>query len=94
MEVVGRGERLADDARSDQLTVALDELSIRLFGKQHLRESRDNEWIHDTQKYGCDERHQCSDDEIASDVHASLIAVMMMSMILMPMNGTITPPTP
>ena len=86
------------------LPFSLDQLTVGLVGKRHLRDAGDRQRIDDAEDHRGDDRHQHGGDEIASDVHdvsdarlrhyASPSAVITTSMALMPMNGTMTPPTP
>ena len=58
VEVARRGERLADDARPDDLPIALDQLAVSLVGEQDLGEAGHHERIDKPEQYGRDHRHQ------------------------------------
>jgi len=91
VEVARCGEGLADDARADELTVLSDELAVRLVLEEHLSDPGDDEWIDEAEDNGGDDCVENGGDEIArrmvSFLQARWMAVMMMSMSLMPRNG-------
>ena len=58
VEVARRGERLADDARADDLAVALDQLAVGLVREQHLRQAGDDERIDEAQQHRGHHGHQ------------------------------------
>src|SRR5579864_1884248 len=96
MEILGSGERLADNARTDGLSVAIADLAIRFVFEQDLRYRGDHERINHTQQdRGSDGHKKCSDEMfLHKNPQARCTAVISMSMSLMPTKGAINPPTP
>src|SRR5262249_39705522 len=96
VEVAGVGESLPDDLGPDDVSAPLAQLAVGLVAEQRLRESRDDERIDEAEEHRRHDGHQEGNDEIPGDSHvyASLSAVMTTSMILMPTNGAMMPPTP
>src|SRR5215472_1636061 len=102
MKVTWPGERLGNDARAYVDSVAIDELSVSLV-RPDVRQTCNNQRIAETQQNRGGEGHEDCGDEIFfhrfwrianCSLHASPIARIITSMILIPINGTITPPTP
>ena len=82
----------------------IDQLAVGFVGKHHLRDARHGQRIQQAQQDRRHEGHQGCDEKVPSDIHvtrsfdvrhhARPSAVMITSMILIPMNGAISPPTP
>ena len=58
VEIPGRRERLADDARADEPPVALDQLPVRLVGEQRLRQPGDQQWVRQSEQNRGHDGHQ------------------------------------
>ena len=69
VEVAGRGERLADDARADQPSVASISWPLAWSRKQHLRDAGDGQRIGDAEQHGRDDGHQRGGPEVGQHVH-------------------------
>src|SRR5215472_6262667 len=97
MEVRRTRKTLRDDARSDGLTILVNELTVCLVGEDQLSESRDHKGIDNPKENGSSDCHQNRCNEIllhGNVLYASPICVIRMSIILIPMKGTMIPPTP
>src|SRR4029078_6681853 len=93
VEIRRRRESLRDNRRADRPAVALEQLAVRLVAHQHLRQARDDQRVDDPeQDRGHDRHQQCCLEMLFHD--ASLNVVMTTSIILIPMKGAISPPTP
>ncbi len=94
MEVLGGGERLADQLRADDLAVDLDERTLGLVVEGDLADRRDDEGIHDTGQHGEDDEHADGGRQLTAQHHETPRALMMRSMSLIPTNGAMIPPSP
>ena len=95
MEVPGPGERLADQLAAHHLAVPLDERAVGLAGEEHPGEPGHQAGVGEP---GEDAEQQRQDDG-GSNLRAdhgqtSPRATRIMSMSLMPTNGTTSPPRP
>src|SRR6516165_3825252 len=97
MKVARVREVLTDKLGADDLAVFLDQAPIRLTGEEKLREPGHAQGI----GQACDDRHQDDHDDSGSDLsqhycspQARPAADTAISISLMPMNGTMIPPTP
>src|SRR5664280_130136 len=97
MQVPRPDESLPDNPRADDFLIARDELPVGFVAKHQLRQRCDHQRINKAQQYRHDDCHQDCNLKILlhrSSSYASPTPVMNMSISLIPMNGTIIPPTP
>src|ERR1035441_771599 len=97
MQVSRPGECLSNNSRADNFAVAHDQLPIGLVVEEHLRQAGHHQRIDDSQHHGGDDRHQNCNLKILfhrSSSYASPTPMMSMSISLIPMKGTMIPPTP
>src|ERR1035438_1340370 len=97
MQVSRPGERLPNNSRADNFSVAHNQLPIGLVAEKHLRQAGHHQRIDDPQQYRGDDRHQNCNLKILfhrSPSYASPTPMMSMSISLIPMKGTMIPPTP
>src|SRR5262249_24602128 len=97
VEVTIAAEDLSDQLRAHDLAVLKDQAAIRPAREQHLRDPGHGQWIDETsyQGQGDDEDDRRSDfSPHDCSPQARCKAVTAKSMALIPMNGTIMPPSP
>ena len=97
MEILVVGEVLADQLGADHLPVLLDQAAVGLMRKDELRDPGHAERIDEAGDDGHDDDHHDGGADLAqhrSDPQARPMAVTARSISLMPMNGTMIPPTP
>ena len=97
MEVTRTRERLPDEARSSNLSVLHDQLSVGLVVKGKPCNAGHQERVYDPQYDARDDGVQASSDEMLFHdgfLYTSRNAVMTTSMSLIPMKGTMMPPKP
>jgi hypothetical protein len=59
-----RPERLPDQSRALDGLAGLYQFAVRLAGKHHLRQSRNNERVNDSEQHGRHKRHPDRDEKI------------------------------
>jgi len=64
MKIRRPGESLPDDGRAHDFAVSNNQLTVRLVWKNQLRQSSHNEWIQQSEKDGCCNRHQDGDQKV------------------------------
>ena len=97
MKISRSHKRLGDDVRGNHGPVAPYQLPVGLVGKENLRQAGDHQGINQPQQHGGDDCHQHGNQRFFFMVilsQAIPMRVMTMSINLMPINGTMIPPTP
>ena len=98
MEQSRVGDRLTEQAGTDDDAVAGDQRTIGPVAHGHAPDAPDEGWVGDAEREGEHEHHAQRGEELTNWRHGDHTipgrSETTRSMSLMPMNGAMTPPTP